>query len=241
MKILKNLPNILRRGRNGFTLAEVLVTLAVIGVVASLTIPALIQNTNKQQYAVRAKTAFSTISQATSQLVADNGGGLTGNCFNGEDDQQVFNCYKSKLQIIKECGVDSGCFKNAEVKWLSGVSVPSYNIDGSHSLYKAILKNGISIAINDYAGDCISNSGTGQLNQTCAQITIDVDGPNKGEHTWGRDIFSIILTSTGALPNGTCGYIDPSGDCNYALSCSPSADTGYGCLARILKEGSMNY
>ena len=40
--------------KNGFTLAEVLITLAIIGVVATLTLPALMTNTAEQQ----AKTAL---------------------------------------------------------------------------------------------------------------------------------------------------------------------------------------
>ena len=34
----------------GFTLAEVLITLVIIGVIAAATIPTLINNTNKQEY-----------------------------------------------------------------------------------------------------------------------------------------------------------------------------------------------
>ena len=39
--------------KNGFTLAEVLITLAIIGVVATLTLPALMTNTQEQQWIIK--------------------------------------------------------------------------------------------------------------------------------------------------------------------------------------------
>jgi len=48
----------------GFTLAEVLITLGIIGVVAAMTIPTLIQNTNSVKFATQFKKDISTLSQA---------------------------------------------------------------------------------------------------------------------------------------------------------------------------------
>ncbi len=50
--------------RFGFTLAEVLITLGIIGVVAAMTIPTLIQNTNSVKFATQFKKDISTLSQA---------------------------------------------------------------------------------------------------------------------------------------------------------------------------------
>ena len=50
--------------RFGFTLAEVLITLGIIGVVAAMTIPTLIQNTNSVKFATQFKKDSSTLSQA---------------------------------------------------------------------------------------------------------------------------------------------------------------------------------
>ena len=49
-------------GFRGFTLAEVLITLVIIGVIASMTIPTLMNKTNKQEYVSRLKKAYSTLS-----------------------------------------------------------------------------------------------------------------------------------------------------------------------------------
>lgn len=54
----------------GFTLAEVLITLGIIGVVAAMTMPTLINQTNGAQYKAAYKKALSAISQAVTLNVA---------------------------------------------------------------------------------------------------------------------------------------------------------------------------
>ena len=55
---------------NGFTLAEVLITLGIIGVVAAMTMPTLINQTNGAQYRAAYKKALSAISQGVTLNVA---------------------------------------------------------------------------------------------------------------------------------------------------------------------------
>lgn len=50
--------------KNGFTLAEVLITLAIIGVVATLTLPALLTNTGEQQAKTALKKGINTLTEA---------------------------------------------------------------------------------------------------------------------------------------------------------------------------------
>ena len=67
----------------GFTLAEVLITLGIIGVVAAMTIPTLIANTRSQQYRSRLKKTISTLSQAARMSQAQYGydyAGITQRC-----------------------------------------------------------------------------------------------------------------------------------------------------------------
>lgn len=61
------------RGLTGFTLAEVLITLGIIGVVAALTMPALIANHKKTVVETRLAKFYSTINQAIIRSEADNG------------------------------------------------------------------------------------------------------------------------------------------------------------------------
>ena len=56
--------------RTGFTLAEVLITLGIIGVVAAMTIPTLISNTNGAQFKSAYKKSLSTLNQAAIMNIA---------------------------------------------------------------------------------------------------------------------------------------------------------------------------
>ncbi len=59
--------------RFGFTLAEVLITLTIIGVIAAMTIPTLLSNTSDQEYKTGLKKAVSTINQAITMQYALDG------------------------------------------------------------------------------------------------------------------------------------------------------------------------
>jgi len=58
--------------KNGFTLSEVLVTLGIIGVVAALTLPAVITNYQKQATVTKLKKAYSEMYQAVNLSINDN-------------------------------------------------------------------------------------------------------------------------------------------------------------------------
>lgn len=53
------------RNRKGFTLAEILITLGIIGVVAALTMPSIVANYQKNQTVAQLKKVYSTLKQAT--------------------------------------------------------------------------------------------------------------------------------------------------------------------------------
>ena len=63
----------MKNSKMGFTIAEVLITLVIIGVIAAMTIPTLMNNTNKQEYVSKLKKAYATLSQATNRIIADEG------------------------------------------------------------------------------------------------------------------------------------------------------------------------
>ena len=68
-----------------FTLAEVLITLGIIGVVAALTMPALIQNYNNTVAETRLKKFYSIMNQAILQSIVDNGEVESWSYFNNEE------------------------------------------------------------------------------------------------------------------------------------------------------------
>lgn len=75
----------------GFTLAEVLITLGIIGVVAALTMPALIQNYRNQVVETRLKKFYSTMNQAIAMSIKDNDDVETWTYFNGDQKDEDGN------------------------------------------------------------------------------------------------------------------------------------------------------
>ena len=70
-------PNVLTsyrlKKKAAFTLAEVLITLGIIGVVAAITMPALIQNYRNHAVEAKLKKFYSTFNQAVEMSIAENG------------------------------------------------------------------------------------------------------------------------------------------------------------------------
>ena len=90
-----------------FTLAEVLITLGIIGVVAAMTLPTMIMNHRKQVTVNKVKKFYTVMSQATNSAIAEYGSmedwqGFT-TTRNGEEMQNWFDTYlKPYLKVIDE-------------------------------------------------------------------------------------------------------------------------------------------
>lgn len=82
--------------KSGFTLAEVLITLMILGVIAALTVPSLIQNTQKREQVVQAKKGLSMINQAITMHYALEQKNLAD--LESEDD--ILNMLKQRLAVV---------------------------------------------------------------------------------------------------------------------------------------------
>ena len=59
--------------KKGFTLAETLITLGIIGIVAAMTVPALVQNYRKKQWVTGLKAGITILDQGFKKVMADAG------------------------------------------------------------------------------------------------------------------------------------------------------------------------
>jgi prepilin-type N-terminal cleavage/methylation domain-containing protein len=207
----------------GFTLAEVLITLSIIGVVAALTIPALTKSYEKMQFNAAFKKEYSTISQATLMIAADNSGTLDGK-FSYLNFQTQFCQY---LKCVKTCSnsANTPCWHaDGETYQLNGTQT-NRAVQGA-----AILKDGARAAFYDMMSlsDRACNKTAGSYHNACGFVLIDVNG-SKGPNTYGKDIFSIYILSDRVVPGGA----DALGAA-WPQFCTDG--TGFGCAVKVLQN-----
>ncbi len=166
--------------KRGFTLAEVLITLAIIGVVAALTIPAVVRNYQKTQTVTQLKKAYSGLNQAMAKAVVEYGNMADWDTPDDTDTTRrafVQKYFVPYLKVSKNCteGDNSKC-------WGKSGKYGSLNLDGgswSTALYPLILNDGTAISFSFSAENIIS-------------VYTDLNGaklPNK----MGKDVFRLYL------------------------------------------------
>ena len=80
--------------KRGFTLAEVLITLAIIGVVAAIAIPSVISNSQQQEFKTGLRKAVSVLNSAITMNMAIDGESPL-------DNADLFNYLKRHMSILK--------------------------------------------------------------------------------------------------------------------------------------------
>lgn len=95
--------NLEKTSKNAFTLAEVLITLGIIGVVAAMTMPTLINNTNGEQYRAGFKKTLSALNQAVKMNVAlnDYDFATSSDISNSANAQSVRNIFYKNMKVVK--------------------------------------------------------------------------------------------------------------------------------------------
>lgn len=211
----------------GFTLAEVLITLGIIGIVAAMTIPTLIKNTQDSEFKSAWKKAFSELSQADQQIITDNGGqDFTGQCSNFNN-ICLRNLFMEKLKSIKQCNnsITDGCVVGNS-KFMDGTTVSFASLNINNNTWPAIITpSGWSILFRAHETNCLQ-----PFPFECGYIQVDVNGL-KPPNIAGRDIYFIGVVKTKLVPFGAQGdpYWNPDSDC-------AAGGTGVACSAKYLQQ-----
>lgn len=252
----------LRTTASAYTLAEVLITLTVVGIVAVLTI-IIMQQYQKSQYAIGAKKAYNQFNQAITQLTSDKGcpGDLvcTGIFSSGATNQTVGSEFVQYFKVVKDCGTpaNKGCWSQATNQDFDGLSDSYYAWNANSSYYKFITTDGMAFLIDittpgvDDCGIDYSNYRTGHMSQTCGRIWVDVNGI-KSPNAWGKDVFNFWITNgKGAILYPRGGADDKYGGTdywwnynnrNYCSMVNTTAKNGRYCTGRLMeKNWEMDY
>ena len=170
--------------KKGFTMAEILITLGIIGVVAALTIPTLINKYRAVEMKTRFDKAYSTISQAFELMKIDNGGYIDGSSYSAGKFAPVFQQY---FRIVK-AHTGSAIYD---------ADLPTYkNFAGNANFYKNMLDDG-TLRLADGTIIYIENPDANGI-QYRVFIFVDINGI-KQPNTAGKDLFGFQITNDSRL------------------------------------------
>ncbi len=208
-----------------FTLAEVLIALAIVGVVGAISIPNLSKTYQQKEALARVKKAVHLLDGGVLALVRDYESienTYKGKTTDADKSEALLKSLSKYIKFSNYCGktsVNQGCFPIATIKDVSGaafvVKYPEKTTDlglsapGAKDTAKcstALLNDGTSMAVcvvDTSFQDCglnTSNSADDNDDEDfCpnAVVFFDIDGALKGASVLSRDIYAGYLSDNG--------------------------------------------
>lgn len=223
---------------NGFTLAEVLITLGIIGIVAALTLPSLITNYREKQRVTQLKKIHSTLQQAFVRAQEAHGElqywDLT-KTDTGEvdEDGNTILDHSGNEKVLSYLGEFLNAPKNE-----SGFKVTTYTLNGN-------LLNKDFVYTKDrylklYDGSIVAMGWVGTNNS--ADIMVYLKGCEKRGCRLGVDIFYFVMRpKTGIFPNGIPKEAGTMTFENYCNLSKNSKYNGRPCTAWVIYKENMDY
>ncbi len=204
-----------------FTLSEVLIALVIIGVIAAITVPAVMQITDRRETITGLKKAYSTLTNWERRAQVDYG---HWSIWESAEDIGIDSYYttyiKPYFNIMKYCntGIECGYKSNS----------PFIQLNGSSGVFVAESSRVAFVTIDGMAYSFVlfSNS-TGDLYPV---IKVDINGAKK-PNKYGRDVFMFYRTDSGVKSFGYDKTL-----AQIKSDCSKSG-TGNYCASRIMRNG----
>ena len=131
----------------------------------------------------------------------------------------------------------SGCFTNKSPKNFRGAATETiWNLNTNDSK-RYILADGTSVYFHVWNKTCNGYNAPDGSKSGCGLIEVDLDGPNKGPHQAGKDIFLFDISDTyGIYPFGSF-QVAYDLDAIY----KKCFNTGNGCAAWVINNGNLDY
>lgn len=223
-----------------FTLAEILIVIGILGIVAEMTIPSLITSYQIQTSITQLQKAYNETSGILNQIASDSGCvgdlGCSGMFDIGTDNTSFGQAFVKYFKVAKDCGTSSkNCWPDQTNQNYDGSSATNTNFN-TQGYYTFITADGMSFSLENKA----TASGCGGSTY-CAFITIDINNL-KGPNTYGRDTFLFItyLKPYSWIKRMLMAYGEQgTNPWNLAGAnhCSPTEKTGWYCAGRIIEKG----
>ena len=218
--------------RKAFTLAEVLVTLGIIGVVSAMTVPALMQNHQRKTYVTQMHKFYNELQQAAQQYMTDKNAlnlreaGLTSN-------EALDNFVKTYFKVVNDCGSSQQpCFA-PNYKKISGTDLGK----GTGQQLNVTIASGVSFGFG------LASTGTAD-NSRVAIFDVDING-QQGPNIAGRDVFILGLFNNGIVDEYALTTAPGDKDTRENLfntTCNADNTTWHGCFGKLLNDNwEMNY
>ena len=208
-----------------FTLAETLIVMGIIGVVAALTIPNLNSSTADKEKVAKLKKVYSNLQDAFGRAEAVYGPfdeWFQADTTNSTRSSRFSERMLEFMKTSRNCGhaVNAACMKTGNFTGALGDTISSTAAPVSADNVSAILADGTSIVF--------SKSTQGNMLGT---IYVDIDGPNKGLFRHGVDLFRFYVS-----PDRGIYYSDSTDLCS---SSTPGDDDS--CENWVLSNGNLDY
>ncbi len=231
--------------KKGFTLAEVLITLGIIGVVAAMTMPVLINKYQEIVTVTKVKKFYSLISQALQLSFIDNGYPENWDGTSGGIYEKIKPYLKTLDSCCEACTPEISCDKiKIQADSMTYLNGDKWSVEYNNKSYpKLILSDGTAMwfrgagspSRNNCDNDTSTNNPEYGAGNVCGLFWIDTNGLDKAPNRLGKDIFSFYLSRNGLMPHDNAS-VKKSEPFNCYLD-----SMGWDCSAWILKYGNMNY
>lgn len=222
-----------------FTLAEVLIVLGIIGIIAEITIPTVVQNASDSATISQVKKEYSQIQAAIKAAEPEEGKiwewYTGGNVLDGMN--KAYQILSKYLKVTKNCGItDTGCFPASNYQNLS----KGYTGYSNYANGGMVLADGTLISL----GATLSSNYINKL-----YLYVDING-TKGPNRWGYDLFSFYVNSYPydnkfnqiLLPANTNTSITLTNSNTLCdLNASDVTGTGFGCAVWIIYKSTVDY
>lgn len=226
--------------RKGFTLAEVLVTLGIIGVVSAMTLPTLVKNHQRKVYVTQLHKVYNEVQQAVDMYVTDNNYVSLGESRLRNNPEELRRFIHNYFKIAKDCET------HVVPCWAEEYS----SLNGEITSHKNALCN-IVVTLADGAAICFDvaamedvvvdednfqESSYGKYGNNSQLLTVECDINGKqGPNVYGRDAFQFSVNASGQIIDQD--YINNNNEANLN-----SKWISNGTFGKIMNEGwEMNY